>query len=213
MPQLISGPAIDYAAAHTTAFTGQLAQIAAWTRENTNTPQMMSGVAEARLLQALIVVGGVRRALEIGTFTGLGALAMAEVLPPDGQVITLEIDPERAATARAFFADSPVGERVLLIEGSALNTLPGLEGPFELVYIDAWKADYPAYYEAVVPKLAARGVIVADNMFRGGGALDPDSQDAGDLGIREFAQRVQEDERMDNALLTVGDGLLLAWRR
>jgi caffeoyl-CoA O-methyltransferase len=151
--------------------------------------------------------------LEIGTFTGLGALAMAAALPGGGKLITLEIDPERAARAVEFFAQSPFGERIELIEGNALETLDGLDGPFDLVYIDAWKSDYPAYYEAVIGKLADRGVIVADNMFRSGGVLDPSSEDEGIRGLRQFAQRVQNDDRVVNVMLTVGDGLMLAWRR
>jgi caffeoyl-CoA O-methyltransferase len=211
--ELISSAAAAYAAEHTTPFDGQLAEVAAWTRQHTDVPQMMSGLAEARLLQALIAVGGARRVLEIGTFTGLGALAMAEALGDGGRVTTLEVDPERAARAAQFFAHSPHGERIELIEGNALETIAGLDGPFDLVYIDAWKSDYPAYYEAVIGKLADRGVIVADNMFRSGGVLDPDSEDEGILGLREFARRVQQDDRVNNVLLTVGDGLMLAWRR
>jgi caffeoyl-CoA O-methyltransferase len=151
--------------------------------------------------------------LEIGTFTGLGALAMAAALPDDGRVTTLEVDPDRAARAREFFVASPFGDRIELIEGNALETLGGLEGPFDLVYIDAWKSDYPAYYDAVIGKLADRGVIVADNMFRGGNVLDPDSRDEGVAGLRQFAERVDNDDRVDNVTLTVGDGLMLTWRR
>ncbi|HUZ29434.1 MAG TPA: O-methyltransferase [Solirubrobacteraceae bacterium] len=213
MTELISAAAEGYAAEHTTPFDGQLAEVAAWTREHTDVPQMMSGLAEARLLQALIAVGGARRVLEIGTFTGLGALAMAAALPDGGKVITLEVDPERATRAAEFFAQSPFSERIELIKGNALETLDGLDGPFDLVYIDAWKSDYPAYYEAVIGKLADRGVIVADNMFRSGGVLDPSSQDEGIRGLRQFAQRVQNDDRVVNVMLTVGDGLMLAWRR
>jgi caffeoyl-CoA O-methyltransferase len=174
---------------------------------------MMSGLAEARLLEALIVVGGARHVLEIGTFTGVGALAMAAALPADGRVSTLEADEQIADVARRHFEASPVGGRIELIVGDALETIGGLEGPFDLVYIDAWKADYPAYYDAVLPKLAERGVIVADNLFRGGGALDAATTDENTVGIREFARRVQDDERMHNVLLTIGDGVMLAWRR
>lgn len=213
MSELISETADAYAAAHTKPFTGQLAEVAAWTRDNTDAPQMMAGLAEARLLQALIVAGGARRVLEIGTFTGLGALTMAEALPDDGQLITLELDPDRAARAREFFADSPHGERITLIEGSALETLADIEGPFDLVWIDAWKADYPAYYDLVIDKLADRGVIAADNMFRSGSVLDPDADDEGVIGLRQFADRVQADDRVSNVMLTVGDGLMLTWRR
>lgn len=213
MTDLIAAEAEDFAARHTTAFAGALAQAAQWTAMNTDSPQMMAGPAEARLLEALIVVGGARRVLEIGAFTGVGALAMAAALPEEGRVITLELDPERAAIARRHFEASPYGDRIELIVGDALESLKRLEGPFDLVWIDAWKADYPAYYDAVIDRLAERGVIVADNLFRDGAVLAADATDPGTVGMREFARRVQADDRTDNVLLTVGDGVMLAWRR
>lgn len=212
MADLVTARAVDYAGEHTTSFGEDIAAAAAWTRENTAAPMMMSGLAEARLLEALIFAGQARRVLEIGTFTGVGALTMAAALPADGRLTTLEVDEAIAAVARRHFEASPYGSRIELIVGDALQTIDRLEDRFDLVYIDAWKADYPAYYDAVLPKLTDHGVIVADNMFRGGRALDPASQDDGNTGIREFARRVQEDERVHNVLLTVGDGLMLAWR-
>lgn len=211
---LIATPAERYAAEHTTPFAGAVAQAAQWTEANTESPGMMAGLAEARLLQALIVVGGARRVLEIGAFTGVGTLAMAAALPDRGRVTTLEVDPDRAAIAHRHFDASPYRDRIELIVGDALETLARLDGPFDLVWIDAWKADYPAYYDAVLEKLAGRGVIVADNLFRDGAALSPDrADDPGNVGIREFARRVQADERTDNVLLTIGDGVMLAWPR
>ncbi len=212
MTDLASPAALAYADAHTTPPAGSLAEVAEWTAGNTAVPQMMSGVPEARLLEALIVAGGARNVLEIGTFTGFGALTMAAALPDGGRVTTLEVDEETAASARTHIEASPYAGRIDLIVGDAMESIAGLEGPFDLVYIDAWKSDYPVYYDAVVPKLAPRGVIVADNLFRGGAALDPGDADPSTVGIREFARRVQEDERVHNVLLTVGDGLMLAWR-
>jgi caffeoyl-CoA O-methyltransferase len=211
--ELIAAAAEHYAEQHTTAFAASLDAAVAWTRTNTSEPQMMSGLAEARLLEALIVVGGARRVLEIGTFTGVGALTMAAALPEDGRVTTLEVDAEHAAIARRHIDSSPVGHRVELLIGDALETIGSLEGPFDLVWMDALKSEYPAYYDAVLPKLAERGVIVADNLFRAGAALNARVDDAGTVGIREFARRVQADERVDNVLLTIGDGVMLAWRR
>lgn len=204
---------VRYAEAHTSPFDGSLAAAAAWTQGNTPAPGMMSGLAEARLLEALIVAAGARRVLEIGAFTGVGALAMAAALPADGRVTTIEVDEDIAAVARRHFDASPDGRRIELIVGDALETIAGLKGPFDLVYIDAWKADYPAYYDAVVPKLAERGVIVADNLFRDGAALDATATDEGTVGIRAFARRVQQDARVHNVLLTIGDGVMIAWRR
>lgn len=212
MPDLISARARDYAEAHTTAFDSVIGAAADWTRSHRGAAGMMAGPAEARLLEALIVVGGARRVLEIGTFTGVGALSMAAALPPDGRLTTLEVDEETAAVARRHIEESPYSDRIELIVGDALATLESLPGPFDLVWIDAWKADYPRYWEAVLPKLAERGVIVADNLFRGGTAFSPDGSDPGSEGIRRFADAVQADERVHNVLLTIGDGVMVAWR-
>jgi caffeoyl-CoA O-methyltransferase len=213
MSESIGSAAVRYAENHTSQFYGPVAAAAAWTHGNAPAPGMMSGLAEARLLEALIVVGGARHVLEIGTFTGVAALTMAAALPADGRVTTLEVDEDAAAVARRHIEASPYGRRIELIVGDALQTIGSLQGPFDLVYIDAWKSDYPAYYDAVLPKLGEHGVVVADNLFRDGAALDPTVEDEGTLGIREFARRVHHDERVHNVLLTIGDGVMLAWRR
>ena len=212
MSDLISQAAEAYAATHTSPFTGALAAAAGWTADHTQSPSMMAGVPEARLLEAQIVAGGARRVLEIGAFTGVGALAMAAALPDGGRVITIEVDPDTAAIARRHFDASPYADRIELIVGDGLKTIADLDGPFDLVWIDAWKSDYPAYYDAVLPKLAPRGVIAADNLFQGGSALRADRSAEITAGIREFARRVQADERVHNVLLTIGDGVMLAWR-
>ena len=211
MTELIAEAAEKFAAAHTTPFDGALAAASNWTDANTSWPGMMAGLPEARLLEALIVVSGARSVLEIGTFTGVGALAMAAALPAGGRVVTLESDPDNAAVALRHIAASPLADRIELIQDDARETLPRLPGPFDLVWIDAWKADYPLYLDLVLPKLTPRGVIVADNLFRSGATLPPADNDDGTRGVLDFARRVQEDERLHNVLLTVGDGLLLAW--
>jgi predicted O-methyltransferase YrrM len=121
------------------------------------------------------------------------------------------VDKETAVVARGHIDASPYASRVDLVVGDALETIAGLDGPFDLVYIDAGKADYPAYYQAVLPKLADRGVVVADNLFRGGAALVAATTDQGTIGMWEFTRRVQKDQRMQNVLLTIGYGVMLAW--
>jgi caffeoyl-CoA O-methyltransferase len=211
--ELVASAAEAYALAHTTPAEGVLDRVASWTQRETSAPAMMSGLAEARLLEVLIVASGARHVLEIGTFTGFGALTMAAAVGPEGRVTTLELDENRAAAAARHFEASPHGDRIELIVGHALETLTRLDGPFDLVYIDAWKADYPAYYDAVVPKLAPRGVVVADNLFRAGAMLESEPGGENTQGMRAFTQRVHADERVHNVLLTVGDGLMLAWPR
>jgi caffeoyl-CoA O-methyltransferase len=201
----------EYAAAHTTPAVGQLAAVAVATRKTMPSPGMMSGHVEARLFEALIVVAGARRVLEVGTFTGFGALTMAAALPDDGEVVTIEKDEDTAAIARDNFDSSEHGRKIRLIVGDAREELAKLSGPFDLVYIDAWKSDYPHYYEATVPLLSERGILVADNVLRSGRVLDSETEDSVRV-TREFNDHVHADERVHNALLTVGDGLMLAWR-
>lgn len=213
MAELMDPAAAAFAAAHTTPFAGAVDAATEWTARHTAHPQMMAGLPEARLLEGLIAISGARRVLEVGTFTGVGTLTMAAAVGEHGSVVTLEVDPETAEVARRHFAAHPAGERIEIVLGPALESLQRLEGPFDLAWIDAAKSEYPAYYEAIVDKLAPRGVIVADNLFRDGDTLDPGSADPGTVAMRAFAAGVQEDDRVDNVLLTVGDGLLLAWRR
>jgi caffeoyl-CoA O-methyltransferase len=181
--------------------------VARATWDETDSPGMMSGLVEARLLQTLVRLARASRVLEVGTFTGFGALAMAEALQPGGRVTTLEANPDSAALAREHFAAHPAGGRVELLLGDALQLLTTLTGPFDLAYVDAWKTDYPAYFERVLPLLDPRGLMVFDNVLQGGRALEPDNP------VGSFNDMVHADTRVGNALLTVGDGVLLVWPR
>jgi caffeoyl-CoA O-methyltransferase len=210
---LIDPPSEAYALSRTTPLGGALDAAAAWTAANSDAPQMMAGLAEARLLQALIVATGAKHVLEIGTFTAVGALSMAAALPAGGRITTLEVDPDTAAVATRHIEASPYSERIELIVGDARDTLPRLEGPFDVVWIDAWKDDYPFYFTAVRDKMSPHGVIAADNLFRAGATLDTSDNDSGTIGMRKFAEQVQADPDFDNVLLTIGDGVMLAWRR
>jgi caffeoyl-CoA O-methyltransferase len=199
-----------YAVEHTTPPDEHVGAVRAETEATMPSPQMAGGEVEVRLLEALVVASGARRVQEIGTFTGVTSLTIAARLPEGGTITTLEVDPETAAVARRHFDASPYRDRIQLIVGDARETLERLEGPFDLVWIDAWKPDYPGYYDAVVPKLAPRGVIAADNIFLGGELLGTDSERAATM--RAFVDRVQADPRVHNTILTVADGILLAWR-
>ena len=213
MPEDLVSPAAEkYALEHTTPPVPELAELRAETEEKMPVPQMAGGVIEARLLEGLVVATGARRVLEIGTFTGYSALSMAAALPEGGTITTLERDEHAAAIARRYVEASPHGGKIEILMGDALKLIASLSGPFDLVFIDASKREYTDYYEAVLPKLADRGLIVADNMLWGGDALDPDTTDTDTVGIRAFADHIQADPRVRNALLTVGDGLMLIWK-
>ena len=209
----ITDPQVErYASEHTSPPLPHLADVAEATRAETRTPGMMSGLVAARLLEGLVVATRARRVLEIGTFTGYGALSIAARLPADGTVVTVEADDGRAEMARRHIDASPDAAKVELVHGDARAVVPALDGPFDLVFIDAWKGDYPHYYEAVLPKLSDHGLIVCDNVLWGGDVVDPSPDDANGIALAAFNDLVQDDERVANALLTVGDGLLLIWR-
>jgi caffeoyl-CoA O-methyltransferase len=198
----------DYVAAHSTPLPPLLEELVTTTRRETGEQAvMLSGQVEGGLLQMLVFATGARRVLEIGTFTGFSAQMMAAALPPDGTLITCDLDPRTIATARSFFARNPHGAKIELREGPALETIARLDGPFDLVFIDADKGNYTNYYEAVLPKLAPRGLIVVDNVLWSGKVLAP--QDERDRAIASFNDRVRRDPRVAVVLLTVRDGLSL----
>jgi caffeoyl-CoA O-methyltransferase len=132
---------------------------------------------------------------------------MAGGLPPEGRIVTCELSPERAEFARAWFDRSPYAERIDLRVGPALDTVTALDGPLDFVFIDADKEGYGAYYDAVVPKLSPRGVVVVDNTLHGGGVADP--ADERDRAMAAFNAHVQADERTENVILSVRDGVTL----
>ena len=196
-----------YLDAHATPLEPLLQENYEETYASLSSPQMIAGPVLGRLLRFLIAVTAPRLVLEIGTFTGYSTLAMAGGLPPEGRVITCELSPERAAFARGYFDRSPYGERIDVRVGPALDTVNALDGPFDFVFIDADKDGYPGYYDAVVPKLSPRGVIAVDNTLSGGDVAAP--VDKRDSAMAAFNAHVQADERTENVLLSVRDGVSL----
>jgi caffeoyl-CoA O-methyltransferase len=207
MPEAF-GEALDaYLDAHATPLEALLQENHAETYASLSSPRMISGPVLGRLLRFLVAMTAPRLVLEIGTFTGYSALAMAGGLPPGGRIVTCELSPERAAFAQGYFDRSPWRDRIELRIGPALDTVRALDGPFDFVFIDADKDGYPGYYEAVVPKLSPRGVIAVDNTLSGGDVVDP--VDERDRVMAAFNDHVQADERTENVLLSVRDGVSL----
>jgi caffeoyl-CoA O-methyltransferase len=213
MPLPIPPEIEAYAVAHTTAEPPHFREVAATTAAETAFPQMMTGTLEGRFLKMLTALVRARLALDIGTFTGYSALSIAEALPPDGRVVTCEASDEHAAIARRHFAASPVGDRIELRVGPALDTIATLEGPIDLVFIDADKTGYLDYYEAVLPKLAPTGVIAVDNVLWSGRVLDDDDQSPDTAALRAFNDHVAADPRVECVMLTIRDGVTLIRRR
>jgi predicted O-methyltransferase YrrM len=202
----IFSEALDaYVDAHATPLEALLQENHEATYASLSSPQMIAGPVLGRLLRLLVSMAAPRLVLEIGTFTGYSALAMAGGLPPEGRIVTCELSPERAAFAQGYFDRSPWGDRIDVRVGPALDTVNGLDGPFDFVFIDADKEGYTDYYEAVVPKLSPRGVIAVDNTLSSGDVVDP--IDERDRVMAGFNDHVQADERTENVLLSVRDGV------
>jgi caffeoyl-CoA O-methyltransferase len=203
----ITNPRVEeYVERLTTAHEGLLAELTAETASELGSEQMLTGPVAGRFLETLVWFGQPRRILEIGTFSGHSALSMAAALPEGGHIDACEIDPERAAFAQRYFDRSPHGSKITLHLGPAAETISGLEGEFDLVFIDADKEGYVAYYDAVVPRLAAHGVIVADNTLWSGRVLD------GEGPLVQFNEHVAADPRTVQVLLPIRDGMTLIRR-
>jgi predicted O-methyltransferase YrrM len=206
-----SDPAVDaYVEAHTTRETADLHALADETRATLSAPQMLSGPVAGRLLEFLTFLARPRLVLELGTYSGYSALTMAAVLPPEGRIVTCEVSEEHAAFAQGHIDASPHADRIEIRRGPALETIAELDGPFDLVFIDADKRGYPDYYDAVVPKLAPSGLIVIDNTLQEGEVVDPRGEQAQIMDA--FNDHVLADPRTVNVVLTVRDGVTLVRR-
>jgi caffeoyl-CoA O-methyltransferase len=211
---IVDDAAERYAEAHSTPEPGLLARVAGVTRDRfADRSGMMVGHLEGAFLAMLVAVAQPRHVLEIGTFTGYSSLAMAAALPPGGRITTCDISAEHVALARDHVAMSPHADRIDIRLGPALETLDGLEGPFDLVFIDADKTGYDAYYEAVLPKLADDGLVVVDNVLWRGQVLTDEAQDPDSVALRAFNDKVAADERVHAVMLTVRDGMTLVRKR
>jgi len=198
-----------YAAAHTSAEPEGLRAVADRTRELSRASQMLVGQIEGRLLAMLVAMIQPRSVLEIGTYTGYSALAMADALPEGGHIVTCEVNGRHAAIAAENIAASPHAGRVEVLLGPALETVASLPGPFDFVFIDADKGNLPHYYEAVLPKLSTPGFIAVDNVLWSGRVLDAGDESEDTRALVEFNQLVVSDPRVECVMLTVRDGLTL----
>jgi caffeoyl-CoA O-methyltransferase len=209
----VNPPEIDrYCEEHTTPPPGFLAALAQETREQLESPQMLTGTVEGRFLEMLVWASGAKRVLEIGTYSGYSALSMAAALPEDGRIVSCELDAARAEFARRHIEASPYADRIDVRIGPALDTIAQLDGPFDLVFVDADKTGYAAYVETVLPKLAPRGLIVIDNTLWSGRVVDPDPEDENSVTLAELNDRLVGDDSLVVVQLPVRDGVTLVRR-
>lgn len=212
MKPLLTKAIEDYASTHSLPASPLLQELEAYTRAHRSDAQMLIGPLEGALLRMLVYLVAPKRVLEIGLFTGYSALTMAEALPNDGQIISCDVNPETTAIAQSFFARSPHGNKIRVRLGPALETLRSFtDERFEFVFLDADKESYVDYYEQIIPRLSAGGVIVADNVLWSGRVLAPEN--ASDHALVAFNEHVQRDDRVENVMLTVRDGVTVIRKR
>jgi caffeoyl-CoA O-methyltransferase len=179
---------------------------------------MQVGADQGQFLALLARLVGAKRCLEIGVFTGYSSLAVAMALPEDGSILALDVSDEWTSIARRYWKKAGVDHKIDLRLGKAMNTLDTLialreAGRFDMAFIDADKGSYLGYYERAIELVRRGGLIVVDNTLWSGRVADPANKEADTLALRAFNDALHHDERVDLALLPVGDGVTLALKR
>jgi predicted O-methyltransferase YrrM len=174
---------------------------------------MQIGPDQAALLQVLVRVLRAKRCIEVGTFTGYSALAVALALPGKGKLICCDVSEEWTALGRRYWKKAGVDRKIDLRIGPALETLKGLKGSFDFAFIDADKPNYWKYYERCLQLIRKGGLIAVDNTLWGGSVINPEKQSESTQALRDFNKRVAKDRRVDIALVGIGDGVTLAVKR
>ena len=179
---------------------------------------MQISASQGAFMAVLVAATGARRCLEVGTFTGYSALCIASALPTDGSIVCCDVSEEWTAIARRYWEEAGLAAKIDLRLAPALETLDALiaaghSEQFDFVFIDADKANYDAYYERALTLLQAGGLIAVDNVLWDGAVIDDAIQDADTRAIRQLNQKISSDERVNYALVPIGDGVTLAHKK
>jgi caffeoyl-CoA O-methyltransferase len=189
----------EYALRYTTPAAEALQRLGEETEATQAEPLMSVGALEGAFLRFLVAMKQPHLVLEVGVFTGWSSIEMARALPPGGRIIACDVNEETTAIARRYAAEMGVADLIDYRVGNAFETIESLEEIFDLVFIDAWKPDYVDYYEAVLPKLAPDGIILADNTLS--------------KSVQPFNEHVVNDDRVECVLVPIRDGVTLIRRR
>lgn len=203
----------DYANAHSTVASSLLQRIERETHLEVLQPRMMSGPFQGRLLSLISKLVQPERILEIGTYTGYSALCLAEGLTKEGKLITLDVNEELHKRVQGYFNASDYSEQIDYRIGDALNLIPALNETWDLVFIDADKKNYLNYYDLVVDRVRSGGLILADNVLWSGKVIDEKAQDKETVLLRQYNERINHDERVENILLPIRDGIMVARKK
>jgi caffeoyl-CoA O-methyltransferase len=198
-----------YAEAHTSPQDALLAELEAHTMTHHPHAHMVSGHLQGRFLAMISRMVQPRRVLEVGTFTGFSALCLAEGLPPDGLLHTIDCRPEDISLARSFFDRSPMGDRIITHTGDALDIIPTLQEPWDLVFLDADKVQYINYHEMIIPMMRSGGWMIADNVLFHGQVLEDPVRGKNAKAIAAYNLHVLQDARVEQVMLTIRDGVML----
>jgi caffeoyl-CoA O-methyltransferase len=199
----------DYIEAHTAGESDLLKKINRETHAKILKPRMLSGQLQGRYLSMISHLLKPKSILEIGTYTGYSAICLAEGLAEDGKLITIDINEELETRVRDYFEQAGLSKKVEYRIGNALTIIPTLEQQFDLVFIDADKENYSRYYDLIFDKVKVGGIILADNVLWSG-KITMSKPDKDTRALLEFNAKVNDDTRVENVLLPVRDGIMMA---
>jgi predicted O-methyltransferase YrrM len=211
--ELVNPKAEHYAKYYTSALDAVLDEIEAFTMSNHPHAQMLSGHVQGKVLELFSCMIAPQRILEIGTFTGFSALCLAKGLQTGGKLHTIEVREEDAATATGYFTKAGMNNSIELHVGDALQIIPSIAETWDLVFIDADKVNYINYYELTLPSVKKGGWLLADNVLFHGEVLEDRIKGKNALALQAFNEHVQKDDRVQQAMLTIRDGLLLIQKK
>jgi predicted O-methyltransferase YrrM len=204
-------PLLDkYVCEHTANESDLLKKINRETHLEVLQPRMLSGHFQGRVLSMFSKMIRPERILEIGTYTGYSAICLAEGLTPNGKLVTIDINEELASRVRGYFAESPYSQQIDYLIGDAMELIPALNEKWDIVFIDADKHNYINYYHLVFPMVKVGGYIIADNVLWSGKVIDLSQQDKDTSLLREYNQLVHQDDRVEEVLFPIRDGLMIA---
>lgn len=207
MDELVNGLAEKYTARFSEEGDALLKEITQYTEQHHPHAHMLSGQVQGALLSMISSLLQPLRILEVGTFTGFSALCLAKGLQPGGQLHTIELREEDAATASGFFNRSAYKKQLKLHVGNARNIIPALSETWDIAFIDADKTGYIDYYGLILPRLRTNGLIIADNVLFHGQVLEEEICGKNAKAMHAFNELVKNDDRVEQVLLTVRDGL------
>lgn len=210
--EFIDPALLDYCEKHTSTEDALLQKITRETRAKVLMPRMISGHLQGKMLEIFTKMLNPKTILEIGTYTGYSGICMARGLSKDGKLITLDINDELEKMVNGFFEESGLADQIDYRLGNALEIIPELPGPFDLVFIDADKFNYDKYFDLVIDKVSSGGIIMADNVLWSGKILVEEGKkiDKDTQAILDFNSKIQEDPRVENILLPIRDGVMMA---